>query len=118
MTNKISNAVIYTRVASLEQANDNAIISQLNECKKYAQEHNITVLSHVDESGKKSSNSLETLLNNTKESKEEISYIIVYDLNRLSRSNEIVAAFLAELKKLNISILTVKNDDKHDCLYL
>ncbi len=85
------NAVIYTRVSTKEQAENNlSLATQLKACKIYGEQKKRNVLGLFGgtyESAKSDERKeFKRMLDFVKKSKEKISYIIVYSMDRFSRS--------------------------------
>src|ERR1700676_5413904 len=85
------NAVIYTRVSTKEQADNNmSLDTQKRYCEEFAEKHGFNVLKYfggTHESGKTDERKyLQQMLDFVNKSSEKITYIIVYSLDRFSRS--------------------------------
>lgn len=109
---KEQNAVIYTRVSSKEQADTNKSLDwQLKYCNDYAVKNNMQVLGFFGgtyESAKTDErNEFNRMIRFVKNQKEKISYILVYSLDRFSRSGENAIYISSELKKRGIQIVSV-----------
>src|SRR5688572_15924283 len=86
-----SNAVIYTRVSTKEQMETNlSLETQKKHCEEYAHKHNLHVVSYFGgtyESAKTDERKeFQRMLNFVKKQKEKISYIVVFSIDRFSRS--------------------------------
>lgn len=106
------NAVIYTRVSTKEQADNNqSLETQKKACEVYAQKHGFSVISYFGgtyESAKTDErNEFKRMLTYVKRSKEKIGYIIVYSVDRFSRSGANAIYIASELKKEGISVIAV-----------
>ncbi|MFI5148965.1 MAG: recombinase family protein [Bacteroidia bacterium] len=107
-----SNTVIYTRVSTKEQAENNmSLETQLKACQKYAELKKRNVLGCFGgtyESAKSDERKeFKRMLDFVKKSKEQISYIIVYSMDRFSRSGANAIYIASELKKRGIAIESV-----------
>ncbi len=103
------NAVIYTRVSTKEQADNNlSLETQLKACELYASRHDYTVLECFGgtyESAKTDErNQFKNMIAFARRNK--VSYIIVYSLERFSRNDN--AIWLArQLRETGIQIISV-----------
>ncbi len=84
------NCVIYTRVSSKEQEEGYSLETQNRDCTAFAQKNDYNILGHFGgtyESAKTDERKeFNRMLQFIKRSKEKISYIIVYSIDRFSRS--------------------------------
>ena len=111
MTN---NAVVYTRVSSKEQADDNASLeTQLKYCNEYAKRKGLNIVEYFGgtyESAKsderKEFQKMLTFLNKRK----SISYVIVFSYDRFSRTGANAAYISSNLKKRGIHTISVSQD--------
>jgi site-specific DNA recombinase len=109
---KGSNCVIYTRVSTKEQADNNmSLETQRKACELHATKNKFSILGYFGgtyESAKtderKEFNNMLTFL---KKSKEAISYIIVYSVDRFSRSGANAIYIAEKLKKEGINVFAV-----------
>ncbi len=109
---KGSNCVIYTRVSTKEQADNNmSLETQRKACELHATKNKFSIIGYFGgtyESAKtderKEFNSMLTFL---KKSKEAISYIIVYSVDRFSRSGANAIYIAEKLKKEGINVFAV-----------
>lgn len=107
-----TNAVIYTRVSTKEQAETNlSLDTQYKACMNYAVKQGLNVVHKFGgtyESAKNDERKEFTkMLDFVKKSKQKIGYIIVYSVDRFSRSG-INAMYIADqLKTLGIKIISV-----------
>lgn len=106
------NAVIYTRVSSKEQAENNmSLETQKKYCTEYGTKNNLHILGYFGgtyESAKTDErNEFNRMIKFVKSSKEKISYILVYSLDRFSRSGENAIYISSQLKKEGITIVSV-----------
>src|SRR5688572_22383258 len=86
-----NNAVIYTRVSTREQAeNNHSLETQKKACEKFAEKSGYNIISYFGgtyESAKSDERQeFKRMLDYVKRSKQLISYIIVYSVDRFSRS--------------------------------
>jgi site-specific DNA recombinase len=106
------NCVIYTRVSSKEQAETNQSLEwQKKYCMDYAVKNNLFIQGYFGgtfESAKsderKEFNRMQKFLKSTKE---KISYILVYSLDRFSRTGDSAIYIASELKKTGVSVMAV-----------
>ena len=106
------NAVIYTRVSSKEQAeNNNSLDTQKKFCNEYALKSNLTVLSYFggtyESAQTDERKEFERMIRFVKNQREKVSKIIVYSLDRFSRSGGNAIYISSELLKLGIQIFAV-----------
>ena len=110
-----SNAIIYTRVSTKEQAENNASLeTQMKYCMGYAQSNNLNVVQYFGgtyESAKSDEDRKEfnRMLSFVKR-KKDISYIIVYSLDRFSRTGSGAMQIKDQLKKMGIGIVAVSQN--------
>lgn len=107
-----NNAVIYTRVSSKEQAETNqSLETQRKYCTEYAEKNKLNVLGFFGgtyESAKTDErNEFNRMIKFVKGAKEKISFILVYSLDRFSRSGENAIYISSQLKKEGITIVSV-----------
>ena len=108
----IQNCVIYTRVSSKEQADTNQSLEwQKKYCDEYAIKHNLHVLGCFGgtyESAKSDERKeFNRMLKFVKNSKQPIRYILVYSLDRFSRTGDSAIYISSELKKTGVNIMAV-----------
>ncbi len=114
-----NNAVIYTRVSTKEQAETNASLdTQKSYCEIYANRNKLNVIASFGgtyESAKTDERKeFLKMLSYLKKAKEKISYIIVYSMDRFSRSGANAIHISEELKKQGIFILSAtQNIESH-----
>ena len=106
------NAVIYTRVSSKEQADTNqSLETQKKYCLQYALKNNLDVLGFFGgtyESAKTDERKeFNRMIRFVKNQKEGVSFILVYSLDRFSRTGDNAIFISSELKKRGISIVSV-----------
>ena len=107
-----NNCVIYTRVSTKEQAENNLSLgTQMKACEEYAQKYSINIVNYFGgtyESAKTDERKeFVRMLSFVKRSKEKIRWIVVYNVDRFSRTGANGIYIANELKKQGISILSV-----------
>lgn len=107
-------AVIYTRVSSQEQAENNSSLeTQLKLCNDYGRRHQLTVKQYFGgtyESAKSDGRKeFQRMLAYVKRDR-EISYIIVYNLDRFSRTGAGAVQLSAELRGMGITVKSVSQE--------
>lgn len=107
-----NNAVIYTRVSSKEQAETNqSLETQKKYCLEYALRHNLNILGFFGgtyESAKTDErNEFNRMIRFVKTQKEKVGFILVYSLDRFSRTGDNAIFISSELKQRGISIVAV-----------
>ncbi len=107
-----NNAITYTRVSTAEQMETNfSLETQKKYCLEYAQKNKMNVLMEFGstyESAKTDDRKeFQRMLKYIKLNKGKISYLIVYSLDRFSRSGENAMALAAELKSLGVTLVSV-----------
>ncbi len=108
----IQNCVIYTRVSSKEQMDTNQSLEwQKKFCTEYAKKNDFAIKGYFGgtyESAKSDERKeFGRMLKYVKASKEKIVYILVYSLDRFSRTGDSAIYIASELKKLGINIVAV-----------
>ena len=108
----IQNCVIYTRVSSKEQMDNNQSLEwQKKYCMEYAIKNKLNIQGYFGgtyESAKSDERKEFTrMLKFVKSSKEKISYILVYSLDRFSRTGDSAIYISGELKKTGVNIMAV-----------
>lgn len=108
----ILNCVIYTRVSSKEQMETNQSLEwQKKYCEEYAIKNKFNIkgcFGGTYESAKSDERKeFNRMLKFVKASKEEITYILVYSLDRFSRTGDSAIYIASELKKVGVNILAV-----------
>jgi site-specific DNA recombinase len=106
------NTIIYTRVSTREQALTNlSLETQKKHCLQYALNHNLNVVGFYGgtyESAKTDERKeFNRMLNYIQTSKEQVSFILVYSLDRFSRTGGNAIFISSELKRIGTSILSV-----------
>jgi site-specific DNA recombinase len=107
-----TSCVIYTRVSTKEQADNNlSLETQKKACLQYAKKHNYDVVAYFGgtyESAKTDERKeFGRMLQFVKKSRSKISYIIVYSVDRFSRSGANAIYIASELKKQGIVVISV-----------
>ncbi len=106
-----TNAVIYTRVSTKEQADTNlSLETQRKACSQYADKQGYTVQAYFggtyESAQTDERKEFSAMLSYVKKARERISYIIVYSLERFSRNSNSI--WLSNnLRALDIEILSV-----------
>ncbi len=106
------NTIIYTRVSSKEQALTNlSLETQKKHCLQYALNHDLNVVGLYGgtyESAKTDERKeFNRMLNYIQTHKEKVSFILVYSLDRFSRTGGNAIFISSELKRSGVSILSV-----------
>ncbi|HLG34798.1 MAG TPA: recombinase family protein, partial [Bacteroidia bacterium] len=107
-----NNAVIYTRVSSKEQADTNKSLDwQKKYCEDYAVKNSLSVLGYFggtyESAQTDERKEFNRMIKFVRNQKEKISCILVYSLDRFSRSGENAIYISSELKKIGIAIISV-----------
>ena len=106
-----SHCIIYTRVSSKEQQEGYSLDTQRKAIEQYAQKNNLYIIAYFGgtyESAKNDERKEFTrMLSFARRSKEKISYILVYSVDRFSRSGANAIYIASELRKENIDIYAV-----------
>ena len=108
----IQNCVIYTRVSSKEQMDTNQSLEwQKKYCDEYARKNGLFVQGYFGgtyESAKSDERKeFSRMLKFVKGCKEKISFILVYSLDRFSRTGDSAIYIAGELKKTGVNIIAV-----------
>lgn len=106
------SCVIYTRVSSKEQMITNQSLEwQKKYCEEYAFKNQLQVLGYFGgtyESAKSDERKeFNRMLKFVKGSKQRVQYILVYSLDRFSRTGDSAIYISSELKKIGVSIMAV-----------
>lgn len=106
------NCVIYTRVSSKEQAETNQSLEwQKKYCHDFALKNGLNILGYFGgtyESAKSDERKeFNRMLKFVKTQKEKVSHILVYSLDRFSRTGDSAIYIASELKKTGVNILAV-----------
>lgn len=112
---RTNNCVIYTRVSTKEQADNNmSLATQLKHCQHYAIKNQLNIVAKFGgtyESAKSDERvAFQGMLDFVKrkhKTAERISYIVVYSTDRFSRSGANAIYIASELKKQGISVISV-----------
>ena len=112
-----TEAVIYTRVSTKEQADNNASLdTQLKHCKKYAEEKGLDVIEFFGgtyESAKDDERKeFQKMLSYVKR-KKTIGYVIVYSYDRFSRRGPSGAFISYELKQRGVKVVSITQSVDH-----
>lgn len=104
--------VIYTRVSTKEQAENNmSLDTQRRACEKYARKLGLTIMAYFGgtyESAKTDERKeFNNMLSFVQKSREKISNILVYSVDRFSRSGANAIYITEQLKQAGISVLSV-----------
>lgn len=107
-----SNAVIYTRVSSKEQAEKNmSLETQLKHCNNFADSRKYNVLAYFGGTFESAltdeRNEFSRMMAFIKKSKEKISFIIVYSVDRFSRTGGNAIYISENLKKQGVIVVSV-----------
>ena len=118
LENDKTEAVIYTRVSTKEQADNNASLdTQLKFCKRYANEKGLHVVEFFGgtyESAKDDERKeFQKMLSYVKR-KKSIGFVIVYSYDRFSRTGPSGAFISHELKKKGIKLVSVTQSVDHN----
>ncbi len=108
----IQNCVIYTRVSSKEQMDNNQSLEwQKKYCDEYAVKQKLNVLGYFGgtyESAKSDERKeFNRMLKYVKSSKQKISGILVYSLDRFSRTGDSAIYISSGLKKMGVNVVAV-----------
>jgi site-specific DNA recombinase len=106
-----TNCVIYTRVSTKEQADNNlSLETQIKACSLYAEKSHYHVLANFGGTYESAQNDerkeFTSMLSYVKKSKEKVSFILVYSLERFSRNDNSIW-LSGQLRKLGIEIVSV-----------
>ncbi len=105
------NAVIYTRVSSKEQMDNMSLTTQLKGCNVFAQKLNYQISGHFggtyESAQSDERKEFVRMISFVKKAKEKISYIIVYSLERFSRTGDNAIWLSRQLRELGITIASV-----------
>jgi site-specific DNA recombinase len=107
-----NTCVIYTRVSTKEQAENNmSLETQRKACEHYSKTHSYKILAFFGgtyESAKTDEREeFNNMLSFVKKSREKISYIIVFSVDRFSRSGANAIYITEQLKHQGISVISV-----------
>ncbi len=109
---KGSNCVIYTRVSTKEQADNNlSLDTQKKACEMFAKKSGLQIMGSFGgtfESAKTDERKqFNNMLTFVKKSKEKISHIVVYSVDRFSRSGANAIYIAEQLKKVGVVVYSV-----------
>ncbi len=109
---KGNRCVIYTRVSTKEQADNNlSLETQRKASEQFAQKNNYIIMGYFGgtyESAKTDERKeFNNMLSFVKKSREKISYIIVYSVDRFSRSGANAIYIADQLKQQGVTIISV-----------
>jgi site-specific DNA recombinase len=109
---KTGNCVIYTRVSTKEQADNNmSLQTQRRYCEQFATKNGYTIMGYFggtyESAQTDERKEFNTMLSFVKKSRENVSYIIVYSVDRFSRSGANAIYIAQQLKKQGVIILSV-----------
>lgn len=107
-----SNCVIYTRVSTKEQADNNmSLNTQRKACEQYVQKQGYTIMGYFGgtyESAKTDERAeFNHMLSFVKRSREKIAYIIVYSVDRFSRSGANAIYIKEQLRNQGVAVISV-----------
>lgn len=111
-SSEVLNCVIYTRVSSKEQMETNQSLEwQKKYCDEYAIKNKLNIKGYFGgtyESAKSDERrEFNRMLKFVKASREKIAYILVYSLDRFSRTGDSAIYIASELKKVGVNIMAV-----------
>jgi site-specific DNA recombinase len=105
------NAVVYTRVSSKEQMDNMSLETQLKGCNAFAQKLNYQICGHFggtyESAQSDERKEFVRMISFVKKAKAKISYIIVYSLERFSRTGDNAIWLSRQLRELGITIASV-----------
>ena len=109
---KSNNCVIYTRVSTKEQADNNlSLETQRKGCEAHVLKHGYDVLSYFggtyESAASDERKQFQKMIDFSKKAKTKVSYIIVYSLERFSRTGDNAIWLSRQLRELGISIISV-----------
>lgn len=109
---KTGNCVIYTRVSTKEQADNNmSLQTQRRYCEQFAQKSGYTIMGYFGGTYESAQTDERKEFNNmlsfVKKTRDKISYIVVYSVDRFSRSGANAIYIAQQLKKEGVTILSV-----------
>ena len=107
-----SNCVIYTRVSTKEQADHNfSLETQKKACELYAKKIGYQIMGYFGGTYESAKNDerkeFTNMLSFVKKSRDKISHIIVYSVDRFSRSGANAIYLAEQLKKTGVSVYSV-----------
>ncbi len=108
---KSQKAVIYTRVSSKEQVDNMSLETQLKFCNEFAKRYSYEVCGHFggtyESAMSDERKEFVRMITFVKKSKEKIAYIIVYSLERFSRTGDNAIWLSRQLRELGVTIISV-----------
>lgn len=106
-----TNAVIYARFSSDKQREE-SIDGQIRECKSFAQANQLNVIAiYIDRAMSARTDHRPDFLRMIKDSRSgSFDYVLVYQLDRFSRSRYDSAIYKHELKKNGVKVLSAKEN--------
>ena len=111
LKNSGKNAIIYTRVSSKEQSENMSLEVQLKGCLHYAEKNHLQIKGQFggtyESAQTDERNEFKRMIHFAKTHREGISYIIVYSLERFSRTGENAIWLSRQLRELGITIISV-----------
>lgn len=109
------NAVIYARFSSDKQREE-SIDGQIRECRTFAKANEITIINtYIDRAMSARTDQRPSFLQMVKDSAKHLfDYVIVYQLDRFSRSRYDSAIYKHRLKKNGVKVLSAKENIKDD----
>lgn len=107
-----NNCVIYTRVSTKEQADNNmSLETQKKACEQFALKSHYSILGYFggtyESAQTDERKEFNRMLHFVKKSKEKISYIMVYSVDRFSRTGGNAIYIAGQLKKEGVMVLAV-----------
>ncbi len=106
------NSVVYTRVSTKEQAENNlSLTTQKNKCNELAIKNGHTVYGHFggtyESAASDERKEFKRMLTFIRKSKVKINYIIVYSLDRFSRTGAGAISIAKELREEGVKVISV-----------
>jgi site-specific DNA recombinase len=105
------NAVIYTRVSSKEQLDNLSLETQLKGCDEFAKKNGYEVCERFggtyESAMSDERKQFVNMINYVKRAKQKISYIIVYSIERFSRTGDNAIWLSRQLRALGVTIVSV-----------
>lgn len=111
-TNKVNKAVIYARVSTEEQAEKEiSIPSQIDLCKKYAEQNGIEIVNIYVDAGKSGRSderkAFQTLILEAKKEHQPFDAILVYNYSRFSRNEMDSLVYEQLLDRKGIRLISI-----------
>ena len=111
ITSGSKNAIIYTRVSSKEQTENLSLEVQLKGCEQFATKNSLQVKGRFggtyESAQTDERNEFKRMVNFAKNYKGGVSFIVVYSLERFSRTGENAIWLSRQLRELGITIISV-----------